>query len=356
MGSRFEIGLATLLVAVLAAVLIPCGAGAADVINGGFESGTLNGWHVQQATQAGNWFAYTGTDAPIGSKRPTPADPIQPPPQGSFAAIADQANPDSLILYQDVLLEPGLPHFLSLLAFYDTYDPLAVPTPDTLSVDDEVLGGQANQQYRIDVIRPEAPLDSLDPADILRTVFRARRGNPARMLPTRLTADLSQFGGQTVRLRIAAAVHEEVLNAGVDAVSITATPPGHSGEGLRRRDNPKRFRVGRAKANRNTGIVTLRVEVLGSGLLRAKGVSTRPPRLRAAGSLRKSIEPVTVPVALAKTVSVRLRPTASARAILRRRGKIQVDVGLTYMPTNGTPEVASVPVEFKLSPRPPRRR
>ena len=126
MDSRPKIGLAALLVAVLIATLASSGAEAATVVNGNFESGTLNGWHVHQAIGAGNWFAYTGTDAPIGKKRPNPADPVQPPPQGAFAAIADEANPDSLILYQDIALEPGFSHQLSLLAYYDSYRPIAV--------------------------------------------------------------------------------------------------------------------------------------------------------------------------------------------------------------------------------------
>ena len=37
---------------------------AATVVNGGFETGTLSGWNVQRATEAGDWFAYRGTEPP----------------------------------------------------------------------------------------------------------------------------------------------------------------------------------------------------------------------------------------------------------------------------------------------------
>ena len=342
------------------AAMAPNGAEAAKVVNGRFESGTLDGWQVRHATGAGDWFAYTGTDAPIGSKRPTPADPVQAPPQGDFAATTDEANPDTLIMYQDVALEAGLSHQLSLLAYYDSYKPVAVPTPDTLSVSDEVLGlpggqFQKNQQFRIDVMRPEAPLESLDPADILRTMFATKPGDPLTMEPTLLTANLSAFAGQTVRLRIANSVTEEVFNAGVDAVSISTGPPGKSTSNGSK-NGPVLFSFDKVRAYRSKGIATLRVRVSGPGLLRAKGapVSLGAAHTSSSGTLRKPIEPVTVPVASAKTVTIHLRPTPRTRAVLRAGRKLRVRVGVTFMPTGGSPETASVPVVFKLESHRPR--
>ncbi len=354
MGSRSEIGWVALLVVVLVAMPALSNAAAADVVNGNFESGTLRGWNVAQATGAGSWFAYTGTNAPIGSKRPTPADPVQPPPQGAFAAITDQANPDSLILYQDVVLEAGLSHQLSLLAYYDAYRPIAVPSPDTISVADEVLRlpdgkFQQNQQFRIDVIRPEAPIDSLDPADVLRPVFATKPGAPLRMTPRKLTADLSAFAGQTVRIRIANAVTEEVFNAGVDAVSIATSAsrrsPARGGKG-----GPVLFSFGRLAANRGRGTATLRVSVSGPGLLRAKGASDSANASLAGRTRRQNpIEPVTIPIGVAKTVTIHLRPTLGTRAILRRRHRLRVKVAVTFMPVGGSAETATVPVLLRLS-------
>jgi hypothetical protein len=339
------------------AVLAPSGAEAATVVNGDFESGTLNGWHLHRATTAGNWFAYRGTNAPIGSKRPHPADPVQAPPQGVYAAISDQANPDTLILYQDVALEAGQSHQLSLLAYYDSYKPIAVPVPDTLSIDDESLGGQKNQQYRIDVMRPDAPLESVDPADILRTLLVTKPGAPQKMAPTRLNANLSAFAGQTVRLRIANAVHEEVFNAGIDAVSISSTPPGGSPP-RGSKQGPVLFSFGKFRAKRRNGTAILQVKVSGPGLLRAIGASTPAGAGQAsrAGRLRRPLEPITVPVASAKTVTIHLSPTPSARAVLARKHRLRVRVRVTYMPTEGAPEAAVLPVVFMLESRPSRRR
>jgi hypothetical protein len=331
MRARRLAGCAVPLLAAILALLAPSGATGATVVNGGFESGTLDGWHVHRALEDGNWFAYKGTDAPIGSKRKHGPEQVQAPPEGAFAAIADEANPDTLILYQDVALEPGQSHQLSLLAYYDSYKPLANPSPDTLSVDSEVLAGQSNQQFRIDVMRPTAPLESLEPADILLTLFHTKLGGPLKMMPTKFSADLSPFAGQTVRLRIAVAVNEEILNAGVDAVKIAnagpgkAPSPGSGGSG--------RLSIAKAKANRKNGTVALTVRVPGAGRLKATG---------------KGLTPATARVASAGNVMLRLRPTRSARAHLRRKHKLRVRVTVRYTPTGGSAETASVPVVVRL--------
>ncbi|MET0306181.1 MAG: hypothetical protein ABW196_08135 [Solirubrobacterales bacterium] len=358
MRVRRKTAFATLFAMALLAAPASTGAEAATVVNGGFESGTLSGWQVLRATQAGDWFAYEGTAAPIGRKRQPPADPVQPPPQGTHAAIADQANPDTLILYQDLALEAGQDHWLSLLAYYDTYEPIAIPRPDTLSVDEGALGGQGNQQFRIDVMKPDAPVESVDPADILRTLFRTEEGDPAEMEPTRLTADLSSFAGRTVRLRIANAAHEEVFNAGVDAVTLSNAPPGGSPSrgGGSKPSAPRLFSFGRVRANRHDGTATLRVRVSGPGLVRAKAVSAGTPSALTSGKARRLIEPVTVPAAVARTVTIRLRPTPAVRAILRQRRKLRVEVAVTFMPAGGSPEASSVPVQFRLEARPRRPR
>ncbi len=360
MGLRPEIGRTVLLAAVLVGLLAPGSADAANVVNGNFESGTLNGWSVYQANPFGDWFAYRGTETPIGASRKEQSlgrdMPVQPPPQGSYAAVTDEIDPDTLILYQDVSLEPGFDYQLNLTAYYDSYKPIAIPTPDTLSIAAEALqlpNGkfQENQQFRIDVMRPDAPLESLNPADILRTVLATKPGDRPTMAPRNLTANLSAFAGQTVRLRIANTVTEEVFNAGIDAVSIASGPPGNFSS----KQGPVGFRFGKPKVNRRSGIVTLRVSVVGSGLLRAAKAPGLAPAIRgrpsSAGKAGGSIEPVTVPVATARTVTLHLRPTPAARAALRRKHKLRVRVQLTYMPTSGLTETASMPVVFRLARR-----
>ena len=203
-------------------------------------------------------------------------------------------------------------------------------------------------------MKPDAPLESVDPADILRTVFATKPEDRQTMAPTRLTANLSAFAGQTVRLRIANAVDEEVFNAGVDAISIsrTRTRPVRSPSGDSKHGGPVLFGFGKVRANKRNGTATLRVAVSGPGLLRATGAPTSAGAGRASKTapLHRAIEPITVPVASAKKVTIHLSPTPHARAILRQGHKLRARVGVTFMPVGGSPETAFLPVSFRLAP------
>jgi hypothetical protein len=323
-------------VAVLAcvALLAPGTAVAATVVNGDFESGTLQGWHLHRETEDGNWFAYKGVNTPISQQR---GRPVAPPPQGSYAAITDEVLPDSLILYQDITLEPGFNYRLSLLAYYDSLQPIAVPTPDTLSVDPEVLGGQHNQQFRIDVIKPEAPLASVDQSDVLRTLFKTEPGRPETMEPTQLATNLSAFAGQTVRLRIANAVDEDLFNAGLDAVALESVPAGQKLPPLGR----SRLTLGKAKLDRKNGTATLAVRAPGPGRLTAKA---------------KLLRPASVTVGAGGKATIHLKPTAAAMQSLRRKHELRVKVAVIYLPKNGARETATAPVVLRLEAAPHHRR
>ena len=307
--------------------LVPSGASAAQVVNGGFESGTFAGWEVRQSTGAGKWYAYKGTEPLIPHERGATA--VQPPPQGEFAAITDEINPETLLLYQDLRLEPGTAYKLSLLAYYDSYSALTTPSPDTLSVDEEVLGPKSNQQFRIDVMKPDAAPDSVQPQDILLDLFRTRSGGARKMGPTQFVADLAPFAGQTVRIRIAAAATEEVLNAGVDAVTLSA-PDGSFPVSPRRRIHP-----GKPRINPKNGTVVLPVRVPEAGRL-------------AAASLNHKARPAAAKPARAGAVLLRLRPSAKGLAILERRHKLRVGIRLTWKPLTGGQQKLRVPVVFEL--------
>ena len=213
-GMRRWIALIAVSMAVLAA---PAAAHAAIVTNGDFETGSLSGWQTQNT--GSGWFAYSGTASP------TNALPIAAPPQGSFAAVTDQVRQGTRILYQDVALEPGQTHTLSLYVYYKSNSPIAHPATDSL--DYFVV---PNQQYRIDVMKPSAPLTSINPADILLPIFRTATGDPTTLAPTMMTADLTPFAGQTVRLRFAEVDGAGYFNASTDAVSIASTPPRPTGQ------------------------------------------------------------------------------------------------------------------------------
>lgn len=354
-------GLSRYVVALLACgalALAPAAASAATVVNGDFETGNLSGWHVHQETEAGDWFAYRGTEAPYGGTgQRAGAAPVEAPPQGRFAAISDEVNPDSIILWQDVSLEPNATHLLSLTAYYQSELALSTPSPDSLSVLEEAIGNQANEQFRIDVIKPAAPLDTLNPEDILATLFQTEPGSPRTMKPTRFSADLTAFAGQTVRIRAAVAARPDpnrvesgatkgILNAGIDAVSIKSAGPGvvstpAEGGGKGKANSGAKLSLARPRPNRRNGTVLLPVKVPAAGLLTVIGANKH---LKLVVAARKR-------VAGATTAKLLLRPTAAGRRILEAKHKLRARIAIRFNPNQGATETASVAVLFKLAPR-----
>jgi hypothetical protein len=289
------------------ALAAPAAASAAIVNNGDFETGNISGWQTSNQGPA-NWFAYAGTVAPI-SMNPLPA-----PPQGSFAAISDQTAESRTILYQDVTLPPaGTQVRLSLISYY-TAD-TAIVSPDTLDVSSTV-----NEQYRIDVMRPGAAVDSVASGDVLATVLRTQTGAPVVLAPTQKTADLSAFAGQTVRLRFAVATTENNLNGGADAVAVNG------------------LTVGQATRNKKKGTATLPVTVTDPGTVALTGNGVKP------SSASKS---VAVP---AGTTNLLVKAQGKKKRKLNRKGKVKVQVTITYTPTGAAPlgEAAKVKLKKKL--------
>jgi hypothetical protein len=209
----------TLLLSSIAAIGLIGSARAASLVNGGFETGTLEGWQTAQ-TPGGEWSVYT----PI---EPGEDDGIYAPFEGASEALFEEAHPSSTVLYQEVPLEAGQSHELSLGFGYESFAAIAVPSPDTLGVlgtDVEGAEGQPNQQVRVDVMKAGSPLYSLAPEDILATLFATRVGDPEEIGWTHLTANLAPFAGQTVRLRIAAVANSSGVDVAVDAAPITSAP------------------------------------------------------------------------------------------------------------------------------------
>jgi hypothetical protein len=177
-----------------------------------FESGTLASWKIERSG-AGGWFVYAnGKTAP----NPPESDPNIPfavpdPPQGKFAAVTDMNGPGRRILYRDVNLDGR--YTLHATVFYVNAGPLT--SPDTLDYE-----GTQNQQYRIDIVAPSAPVDSLAAAHVLANVFRTSPGDADRREPFPVTLDLSKFAGQTVRLRIAGVDNGGPLRAGIDNIRL----------------------------------------------------------------------------------------------------------------------------------------
>ena len=192
-----------------------------------FEFGTLEGWESADSG-AGDWYVYSdGKTAPdpVNSDRLDPFS-VPDPPQGEFAVVTDTNNPGTHILYRDVTLTGPLT--LKMTVFYETNGPredgLDVPfnTPDTLTFDTP----EANMQFRIDLLDPAAPIESVAARDVLVNVFHTAESDPAVLEPTEITVDVSEYAGQTVRLRLAEAGNQAPIRAGVDNIRFESPAPG----------------------------------------------------------------------------------------------------------------------------------
>ena len=80
------------------------------------------------------------------------------------------------------------------------------------------------QQYRVDLVAAEAPVDTTGDAAVLATIFMTKPADSARLDPTEMTIDLSKWEGQTVRLRFAVGQNQAPLRAGVDEIRFEKLP------------------------------------------------------------------------------------------------------------------------------------
>jgi hypothetical protein len=291
-------------VALLAA---PTGAGAAIVNNGDFETGNLSGWQVSTTTSGEGWFAYSGTSSPLEDFT------IPAPPQGTHAAITDEHGEGLHVLYQDVTLPPaGSLNRLSLFVYYDSK--AAITSPDSLDP-----SGGANQQYRVDVMKPTAALDSVASGDVLQNVFRTVTGDPQTLTPTLKTADLAALAGQRVRIRLAEVDNQFFFNAGADAISVESNG----------------FTIGNATLNKKKGTALLPVTVPDAGTLDVSGKGVKARFTAASGSVA------------AGTSNVVIKPKGKTKKKLNSRGKAKVNVSITYTPTGLTGNTEEAKVKLK---------
>jgi hypothetical protein len=198
--------------AVLVAACWVTAAYAAPLTNGGFETGTLAGWTNVSAGGNTGYVVYTGTPTIDGHT-------LAAPPEGSNAVVSTQSTPGSGILYQDITLPASGAITISMYVYYQAFGSMA-------SLADLSFGGAANEQFRVDVMNPAAPVASLAGGDVLVNVFKTNPGDPTSLGSTLESADLSALAGQTVRLRVAEADNQGTLQGSVDAISITSSGGG----------------------------------------------------------------------------------------------------------------------------------
>lgn len=197
------------------------------VMNGGFETnggaGTsiLNGWTVvtDNCGSTGSWYAQTGTSNPLGSTGSNTT--VAAPPEGSFAAMSDQNDPGTRVMYQDIAIPADATNVTFQLYLLTDSGGWVIPEPQTLQTCDSV----DNEQFRADIITTSSdPTTEID-SGVLLTLYQTMPSDALESGYTEVQADISSLAGQTVRLRFVDADNLGHLNAGVDDVMITGTVP-----------------------------------------------------------------------------------------------------------------------------------
>ncbi len=234
----FRGSLALLMAALLPAVLSP-GAIHADpddlIANGGFEAATpFESWTiVDQPDSAGTWCPQSGTSAPgfpCGNSGGSGAT-VSAPPEGSTAAMTDQDEPSSSVLYQcvslpDSLVSAELSFQLYLLNLAGEGKGKGDDYASPPSLDYNYKG--PNQQFRADVVSNAgigADPFTVSGDDILLNVYQTQPGDPFESGYDLVSADLSAFAGQTICVRFAMADNVFFFNAGVDDVRLEIQMP-----------------------------------------------------------------------------------------------------------------------------------
>jgi hypothetical protein len=366
----------TALLAIAALLLAAGSACAAGPVEGNFENG-LAAWTKTSFYENTEWTGQTkaAAEAEFGFETAFPAA------IGPYVAATEYGGNDIAILAQTFALPAASNLSLSLYLFYKSATPTLVPTPDTLFVKGAEGEPGGNQQVRVDVLKANAPLESLSPNDILATLYASPSGGPEVLGPTLLSADLSQFAGQTVTLRIANATSAGEMKVGVGAVSLTATPlppapPAPAPEETPTTpvsDGVASPVAGKLLHRLTTGGALLDVRLPAAGSLvvsdaRRKAAiastfsawrtaSGRPSFAdrRATGTSKPVlIRTTSVAVDRPQTVHVRLRPTAAASRLLAKKGRLPFRLQLTFTSARGAVSTATYKgvLVKRLSPAP----
>jgi hypothetical protein len=205
--------LAAMTVLCLLSLAVPALAGGGPIKNGSFEKGSLRGWKVDQGNN-GKWLVYSGTKNLCGG-------PAEPPAGGTYAAATDQGDPGVHILYQDIAIPQMADGAVISLVLTLAYDSGSAFFPQK-NFDVSHPKTNPNQQFRIDLMKPSAPLKSLDKNDIRATVFKTQSADLTSLGWTPVGLDVTSFQGKTVRLRLVEADNQGCLTAMIDDVGLTA--------------------------------------------------------------------------------------------------------------------------------------
>ena len=159
-----------------------------------------------------HWYVLSGTTSPASHH----TIPVLFP--GSYQAVADRGtgpNTGAPIRYQDVTLPAAYHVWLKARYYFANYHTAYINPVDFSTA-------HPNQQVRIDIMYPAAPLDDLG-SGVLRNLVSTGPGTPPFVGPNPTRWEVTGFAGQTVRIRIAVVTTEAPLVVCIDGVSAFAS-------------------------------------------------------------------------------------------------------------------------------------
>ncbi len=182
-----------LVIIILTAILAPALSATAAVTNGSFETGDLTGWSTVEKSSA-SVFAWDGIFGPTDCRTWLPSNGLT---DGSFATLMTTNGPGTGELYQDFVVSEDI---LSLDITYTN------------------LLNTWNSFQRLLV----AIVDPASPSTRYVTILEGVEGvTPYSADKLHLSADLSAYNGQTVRLLISVVANGSCLATVVDNVQFS---------------------------------------------------------------------------------------------------------------------------------------
>ena len=184
------------------------------LVNGGFEDG-FEGWGTAQSG-AGNWFIQSGSGSPYNGFS------VSPPFEGARAAMTDQTNPGTNVLFQEFTV-PSTGAMLSCALFWlnQGIDGFTGSSPQALNHESGIV-----QHFRVDIMSVNSGAFATGSAVLQNLLFSNATTPDTSGGYIVFEWDLSQFASEAVRLRFGEVDNQGFLNFGVDDCRVVANDDG----------------------------------------------------------------------------------------------------------------------------------